>query len=140
MAGVRRGPLLGKLIVLLSVYAYERTVRYPASDDASLDADLARAMLGTRRRTIGTERGTASVASEQIARAKQNYALTARTVERLRPLAADGYVPKALSRYRHGRVRSCNEKDKIALSWPPIPGGGHQLCRALVFPVSVEPA
>lgn len=151
MAGVRRGPLRGKLIVLvivllailLSVYAYERTVRYPASDDASLDADLvhvaspvggrigrilvaenqhvargdvlfeidpvpyrlavaqaqadlelARAMLGTRRRAVGTERGTASVASEQIARAEQNYALTARTVDRLRPLAADGYVPK----------------------------------------------
>lgn len=151
MAGVRRGPLRGKLIVLvivllailLSVYAYERTVRYPASDDASLDAELvhvaspvggrigrilvaenqhvargdvlfeidpvpyrlavaqaqadlelARAMLGTRRRAVGTERGTASVASEQIARAEQNYALTARTVDRLRPLAADGYVPK----------------------------------------------
>lgn len=151
MAGVRRGPLRGKLIALvivllavaLSVYAWQRTVRYPSSDDASLDADmvhvaspvggriarimvtdnqqvskgdvlfeidpvpyklavaqatadleLARAMQGTRQRTIGTERATASVASEQIARAEQNYALTARTVERLRPLAADGYVPK----------------------------------------------
>lgn len=63
MAGVRRGPLRGKLIVLLagllSVYAYKRTVRYPASDDASLDADLARAMLGTRRRTIGLVIGLA---------------------------------------------------------------------------------
>nr|WP_315597757.1 multidrug transporter subunit MdtN [uncultured Cupriavidus sp.] len=151
MAGVKHGPLRGKLIalvivllaVLLSVYAWQRTVRYPSSDDASLDADLvhvaspvggriarilvtdnqrvskgdvlfeidpvpyrlavaqaqadlalAQATLGTRRRTIGSEQATASVASEQIARAEQNYALTARTVERLRPLAADGYVPK----------------------------------------------
>lgn len=151
MAGVRPGPLRGKLIalvivllaILLSVYAYQRTTRYPSTDDATLDADLvhvaspvggriarirvaenqhvakgdilfeldpvpyrlaltqaqadlelARAMLGTRRRAIGTERGTASVASEQIARAEQNYALTARTVERLRPLAAEGYVPR----------------------------------------------
>lgn len=151
MAGVRRGPMRGKLIalaivllaVLLSIYAYQRTIRYPSSDDASLDADLvhvaspvggriarilvtenqqvskgailfeidpvpyrlavaqatadlelAQAMLGTRRRAIGTERGTASVASDQIDRAEQNYALATRTVERLRPLAADGYVPK----------------------------------------------
>ncbi len=151
MAGIHPGPLRGKLIViaivlvavLLSVYAYQRTLRYPSSDDASLDADLvhvaspvggrigrilvsenqqvakgdvlfeidpvpyrlavaqaradlelAQALLGTRRRTIVGERATAAVASDQIARAEQNYALTARTVERLRPLAADGYVPK----------------------------------------------
>lgn len=151
MAGVSRGPLRGKLIaliivllaVLLSVYAWQRTVRYPSTDDAGLDADLvhvaspvggriarilvtenqqvakgdvlfeidpvpyrlavaqaqadlelARALLGTRKRAIGTERGTAAAAAEQIARAEQNYALSARTVERLRPLAAEGYVPK----------------------------------------------
>lgn len=150
MAGVRSSPKRGKLItlvivllaVLLSVYAYQRTSRYPSSDDASLDADLvhvaspvggriakihvaenqlvakgdvlfeidpvpyqllvaqaradlelARAALGTRQRTISTERATASIASEQTRRAEQNYALTARTVERLRPLVADGYVP-----------------------------------------------
>ncbi|WP_342051048.1 MULTISPECIES: multidrug transporter subunit MdtN [unclassified Cupriavidus] len=61
---------------------------------AQADLELAKAMLGTRRRAVGTERGTASVASDQIARAEQNYALAQRTVERLRPLAADGYVPK----------------------------------------------
>ncbi|WP_454766285.1 multidrug transporter subunit MdtN [Cupriavidus campinensis] len=151
MAGVRNSPLRGKwmalaialLAVLLSVYAYHRTTRFPSTDDASLDADmvhvaspvggriaairvtenqqvakgdvlfeidpvpyrlavaqaradleLAQAALGTRRRTIATEQGTATVASEQTTRAEQNYALTARTVERLRPLAADGYVPR----------------------------------------------
>ncbi|QUN26907.1 multidrug transporter subunit MdtN [Cupriavidus sp. KK10] len=151
MAGLRKSPLRGKLIALvivllaalLSFYAYHRTLRFPASDDASLDADLvhvaspvggriarihvaenqlvakgdvlfeidpvpyqlavaqaradlelAQATLGTRRRTIATEQATAAVASDQIARAEQNYALTARTVERLRPLAADGYVPR----------------------------------------------
>ena len=151
MAGVQKGPLRGRVItlaivlvaVLLSVYAYERTVHHPSSDDATLDADvvhvaspvggriariavtenqhvakgdvlfeidpvpyklavdqaradleLAQAGLGTRRRTIVSERAAASIASEQTTRAAQNYALTARTVERLRPLAADGYVPK----------------------------------------------
>ncbi len=150
MAGVRGSPRRGKLIalaivlaaVLLSVYAYQRTSRYPSSDDASLDADmvhvaspvggriarihvaenqlvakgdvlfeidpvpyqlavaqaqadleLAQAAQGTRRRTITTERATASMASAQTRRAEQNYALTARTVERLRPLVANGYVP-----------------------------------------------
>ncbi|MGO4327120.1 multidrug transporter subunit MdtN [Cupriavidus sp. 2TAF22] len=151
MAGARKNPLRGKVValvivllaVLLSVYAWHRTARFPSSDDAALDADmvhvaspvggkvarilvsenqqvakgsvlfeidpvpyrlavaqasadleLAQATLGTRRRTISTERANAAIASEQIARAEQNYALTARTVERLRPLTADGYVPK----------------------------------------------
>jgi len=151
MAGVQKGPLRGRIItaaivlvaILLSVYAYERTVRFPSTDDATLDADvvhvaspvggrvariaveenqqvakgavlfeidpvpyklavnqaradleLAQAALGTRRRTIVSERAVATIASEQTTRAAQNYALTARTVERLRPLAADGYVPK----------------------------------------------
>lgn len=61
---------------------------------ARADLELAQAALGTRRRSITTERATASVASEQTSRAEQNYALATRTVERLRPLAADGYVPK----------------------------------------------
>ncbi|MEM5431273.1 multidrug transporter subunit MdtN [Cupriavidus oxalaticus] len=151
MAGIRTSPLRGKLValaivlaaVLLSVYAWQRTLRFPSSDDASLDADLvhiaspvggriarihvvenqqvdkgavlfeldpvpyqlavaqaradlelAQAMLGTRQRTLTSERAAAAVASEQTTRAEQNYALTARTVERLRPLAADGYVPR----------------------------------------------
>jgi len=151
MAGIQKGPLRGRIItaaivlvaILLSVYAYERTVRFPSTDDATLDADvvhvaspvggriariaveenqqvakgavlfeidpvpyrlavnqaradleLAQASLGTRRRTIVSERAVATMASEQTTRAAQNYALTARTVERLRPLAADGYVPK----------------------------------------------
>lgn len=150
MAGAHKSPQRGKLIalvivllaVLLSVYAYQRTTRYPSTDDASLDADmvhvaspvggriakihvseyqlvakgdvlfeidsvpyqlavaqaradleLAQAALGTRRRTISTEQATAAIASEQIKRAEQNYALTARTVDRLKPLVADGYVP-----------------------------------------------
>jgi len=151
MAGVQKGPLRGRIItlaivlvaVLLSVYVYERTIRFPSTDDATLDADvvhiaspvggriaripveenkrvakgdvlfeidpvpyklaadqaradleLAKAALGTRRRTIIGERAAASIASEQTARAAQNYALTARTVERLQPLAAEGYVPR----------------------------------------------
>jgi hypothetical protein len=44
----------------------------------------------------------------------------------------------ALSRCRGGRVKSGEEKDEISLSRPSLPGGGDQLCRSLVFPVSVE--
>lgn len=150
MAGMRKPSLGGKwvavivvaLAALLAAFVYFRAQRYPASDDATIDADvvhvaspvggriariwvsenqqvaagdplfeidpvpyrlalaqaradleLAQAALGTRRRTITSERASASVASQQASRAAQNYALTARTVERLRPLAADGYVP-----------------------------------------------
>jgi len=60
---------------------------------AQADLELAQAALGTRRRSIASELAAASIAAEQAARAAQNYALTARTVERLRPLEADGYVP-----------------------------------------------
>lgn len=150
MAGVRKVAVRGRLIALAiialgiaaALYAYERTSRYPSSDDATLDADvvhvaspvggriirldvtenqqvaqgdplfqidpvpyrlavaqaeadleLARAALGTRRRAIVNERAAAAIASDQTSRTAHNYELASRTVRRLSPLAADGYVP-----------------------------------------------
>lgn len=58
------------------------------------DLELAQAGLATRRRTVVGEKSTAAVAAEQVKRAQQNYDLAARTVARLQPLAAKGYVPQ----------------------------------------------
>lgn len=60
---------------------------------AQADLDIAQAALATQRRLLSTQRSTATVAVDQVRRATANLDLTARTVERLRPLAAKGYVP-----------------------------------------------
>ncbi|MDN7999558.1 multidrug transporter subunit MdtN [Burkholderia multivorans] len=59
---------------------------------AQADVELARASLDTRRRSLIGERSNAAVAAEQVKRAKQNHDLATRDVERLAPLAAQGYV------------------------------------------------
>ncbi|CAD6553380.1 Multidrug resistance protein MdtN [Paraburkholderia hiiakae] len=140
-----RGRAIAVVIVLLGAaalwYAYDRSSRYPSTDDASIDADvvhvaspvggriirvpveenqhvskgdvlfeidpvpyrlgvaqaqaeveLARASLGTRRRTLIGETSNATVAADQTRRATHNYDLATRSVDRLRPLAAQGYV------------------------------------------------
>ena len=60
---------------------------------AQADLNLARAALETQRRQISTQGSAAVVAGDQVRRAATNLELAARTVERLRPLAASGYVP-----------------------------------------------
>jgi len=62
---------------------------------AQAEADLAisEAALETQRRVLSTQRSAAEVAGEQTRRAATNLELANRTVERLRPLAAKGYVP-----------------------------------------------
>lgn len=149
-AGVARKPVWGKLVavaivvlaVWLAVIALDRAQADPATDDATIDADvvhvaptvggrvvrigveengavkagdlllaidpetyratvaqaeadlaLARATLATQQRAINTQRSTATVADDQIGRALANRDLAARTVDRLRPLAEQGYVP-----------------------------------------------
>lgn len=64
-----------------------------AVDQSQADLDLAQAALGTRLRVLSTQRSAAAVATDQISSAKANVALAAHTVERLQPLAAQGYVP-----------------------------------------------
>jgi multidrug efflux system membrane fusion protein len=60
---------------------------------AEADLAIAEAALATQQRVLSTQRSTASVASDQVQRAKTNLDLASRTVERLRPLAAKDYVP-----------------------------------------------
>ncbi|MFM0339202.1 multidrug transporter subunit MdtN [Paraburkholderia fungorum] len=150
IAGVRKAPLKGRVIACVIVavglaaiyYAYDRTTRFPSTDDATIDSDvvhvaspvggrivrlpveenqrvakgdvlfeidpapyrllvaqtqadlgLARAALATRRRTIVGERANAVIADDQSGKAAHNYDLASRTVRRLTPLAAKGYVP-----------------------------------------------
>jgi multidrug efflux system membrane fusion protein len=57
------------------------------------DLDLARAALDTQQRILSTQRSAATVAKNQVQRAITNLDLASRTVLRLRPLAAAGYVP-----------------------------------------------
>ncbi|ACK51129.1 secretion protein HlyD family protein [Methylocella silvestris BL2] len=64
-----------------------------AVSQAEADLDLARAALDTQRRVLSTERSAVVVATDQVQRAITNLDLATRTVERLRPLAAKGYVP-----------------------------------------------
>lgn len=150
MAGVNskpawKGRTIAAAIILLGAaalwYAYDRSARFPSTDDASIDADvvhvaspvggrvvrvpveenervakgdvlfeidpvpyrlavaqaqaeveLARAALATRHRTLIGETSNASIAADQTRRATHNYDLATRSVERLRPLAAQGYV------------------------------------------------
>ncbi|WP_321924292.1 multidrug transporter subunit MdtN [Paraburkholderia guartelaensis] len=140
-----KGRVIAVVIVLLGAaalwYAYDRSSRYPSTDDASIDADvvhvaspvggriirvpveenqhvakgdvlfeidpvpyrlavaqaqaeveLARASLATRRRTLIGETSNATIAADQTRRATHNYDLATRSVDRLRPLEAQGYV------------------------------------------------
>lgn len=60
---------------------------------AEADLAIAEAALATQRRVLSTQRSAATVAREQTQRATTNLELATRSVERLRPLAAKGYVP-----------------------------------------------
>ncbi|MET4578778.1 multidrug transporter subunit MdtN [Ottowia thiooxydans] len=65
-----------------------------AVNQAEADLALARATLATQQRGVHTQRSAVSQATDQTRRAQTNLALAQRTVERLRPLAAKGYVPQ----------------------------------------------
>jgi len=78
----------GDLLFEIDPVPYRLTVA-----QAQADVELARASLGTRRRSLISEHATANVASDQSSRAAHNYELASRTVQRLAPLAAQGYVP-----------------------------------------------
>ena len=57
------------------------------------DVDLAKAQLATQQRAVTLQRAAADIAAKQVTSATANYELATRTVERLTPLAAKGYVP-----------------------------------------------
>jgi multidrug efflux system membrane fusion protein len=60
---------------------------------AEADLAIAEASLDTQERLLSTQRSAAKVAAEQVERAETNLELAKRTVERLTPLAAKGFVP-----------------------------------------------
>jgi len=64
-----------------------------AVDQTRADLALAEAQLATQRRAVATQQSAATIAAAQVARATTNLDLATRTVNRLRPLAAKGYVP-----------------------------------------------
>jgi multidrug efflux system membrane fusion protein len=79
----------GDLLFQLDPLPYQLAV-------AQAEADLrsAEALLETQRRVLSTQRSTALIAGEETKNANENHELAKRTADRLRPLAASGYVPK----------------------------------------------
>ena len=63
-------------------------------NQARADLELAKASKATQGRAVSMQQSAATVAGDQIARAMANLALAQRTVERLRPLAEQGYIPR----------------------------------------------
>lgn len=80
---VRRGDVLFRL---------ERDVYEWRVQQARAELAIAQAALNTRGRVVKAESANAVIAQEQITRAHTNLALAQRTVERLRPLVAQGYA------------------------------------------------
>lgn len=82
-ARVKRGEVLFRLEPELYALRLEQT---------QAELAIAEAALHTRGRVVKAESANAVMAKEQISRAQTNLALTQRTVERLRPLVAQGYA------------------------------------------------
>jgi multidrug efflux system membrane fusion protein len=78
----------GDLLFQIDSVPYHLAVAQAESDLA-----IAEASLETQQRVLSTQRSAAKVAAEQVQRAETNLELAKRTVERLTPLAAKGYVP-----------------------------------------------
>jgi membrane fusion protein, multidrug efflux system len=78
----------GDLLFQIDPVPYQLVV-----DQAGANLEIAKAALETQRRFLSTQRSNAVVAADQTRNAETNLELATRTVERLRPLAAKGYVP-----------------------------------------------
>ncbi len=78
----------GELLFQIDPVPYQATV-----NQAEADLALAEATLASQQRMVSTQQSVSVVANDQIRRAEANRALAQRTVERLQPLAASGYVP-----------------------------------------------
>ncbi|MGC1303787.1 MAG: multidrug transporter subunit MdtN [Caulobacteraceae bacterium] len=82
---VKKGALLFQIDAVPYQYAVAQ---------AQADLSAAQAQLGTRRRQVSTQKSNTLVTDDQTRAAETNLALASRTVARLRPLAAQGYVPQ----------------------------------------------
>jgi multidrug efflux system membrane fusion protein len=78
----------GDLLFQIDPVPYQLVV-----DQGRANLEVAKAALETQRRFLSTQRSTAVVAADQTRSAETNLELATRTVERLRPLAAKGYMP-----------------------------------------------
>lgn len=83
-ARVSKGDLLFQIDPLPYQLAVEQT---------EADLRIAEADLESKQRFVDTQRSNAQIAGEQTRKAQTNYDLASRTTERLKPLAAKGYVP-----------------------------------------------
>jgi membrane fusion protein, multidrug efflux system len=79
----------GDLLFQIDPYPYQLAV---VRDEA--DLHLAEAQLETQRRVVATQTSAAVIAGDETKNVKENHDLAKRTADRLRPLAASGYVPK----------------------------------------------
>jgi membrane fusion protein, multidrug efflux system len=77
------------LLFQIDPYPYQLAVAR-----AEADLHLAEAQLETQRRVVATQTSAAVIAGDETKNAEQNHDLAKRTADRLRPLAASGYVPK----------------------------------------------
>jgi membrane fusion protein, multidrug efflux system len=64
-----------------------------AVNQARANLAVAKAALATQRRIVSTQQSAAVIAGDQVRAAETNLELASRTVVRLHPLAAKGYVP-----------------------------------------------
>lgn len=80
---VRRGDVLFRMERALYEWRLQQT---------QAELVIAQAALNTRGRVVQAESANAVIAQQQITRAQTNLALAKRTVERLRPLVAQGYA------------------------------------------------
>jgi membrane fusion protein, multidrug efflux system len=78
----------GDLLFRLDPEPYEDALR-----QAEAALAVARAAVDDQRRLIATEEANFAVARAQVTKAKTNYDLAQRTVDRLRPLEGKAYVP-----------------------------------------------
>ena len=79
----------GDLLFQIDPVPYEYAVA-----QAKADLAVSEAQLGTRRRVVSTQHSNTLITNDDARKAATNLALANRTVERLRPLAAQGYVPR----------------------------------------------
>lgn len=82
---VRRGDLLFQIDPVPYAYAVAQ---------ARADLAAAEAQLGTKQRSVATQRSNTLVTSDEVKSAQANLGIANRTVERLKPLAEQGYVPR----------------------------------------------
>jgi multidrug efflux system membrane fusion protein len=101
------------------------------------DLELAEAALDTQRRVLSTQRSAAAIAGDQVKRAVTNLDLATRTVERLRPLGANGYVPaqqldqaQAAQRDAATSLQQAREQETAALAAIDTLAGAEATVRA----------